>query len=376
MKKILFITGTRADYGKLKSLIIESLKLKTVNIDLFITGMHMLSLYGRTEREILKEGYPNTYSFVNQRPEDSMDLILAKTVTGLSDYVFESKPDLIVVHGDRVEALAGCLVGALNNILVAHIEGGEVSGTIDESIRHAITKLAHIHLVANEIAKNRIVQMGENEEVVHIIGSPDIDVMKSSNLPSINKVKKRYDIYYDEYAIFMFHPVTTEIQNIKKQVKVLIDRLKVQDTNFIAVFPNNDMGSFYIRNELINWSNQSAKVSVFPSLRFEYFLTLLKNAKFIIGNSSAGIREAPIFGVPTINVGTRQNGRSLNNEILHCNTDKQSIDAALSQITSTKISETISEYGLGTSAEQFSKLLNKNYFFDQNIQKTFWDISK
>lgn len=160
-EKVLFVTGTRADFGKLKSLIEVTDKADEFEVQLFITGMHMMSRYGMTSIEVERLKIASSYKYINQTKNDTMDVVLAKTITGLSDYIHENNPDVIVVHGDRVEAMAGAIVGSLNNILVAHIEGGEVSGTIDELIRHSISKMAHTHFVSNSEAQERLVQLGE-----------------------------------------------------------------------------------------------------------------------------------------------------------------------------------------------------------------------
>jgi len=160
-KKIVFLTGTRADFGKIKSLIQILQDTEGFEPHIFITGMHLDKKYGYTYLEIEKSGFENLFSFSNATSEHSMDLTLAKTIQGFSNYTKTIHPDMIIVHGDRVEALAGAIVGSLNNILVAHIEGGEVSGTIDELIRHSVSKLSHLHFVSNELAKKRLIQMGE-----------------------------------------------------------------------------------------------------------------------------------------------------------------------------------------------------------------------
>ena len=219
MKKIVFLTGTRADFGKLKSLMSISQNSENFEVHLFVTGMHMNSLYGFTVDEIVKAGFKNIYKYINHESIEYMDRNLAKTIDGFSQYIAQISPDLIVVHGDRVEALAGAIVGSLNNILVAHIEGGEVSGTIDELIRHSVTKMSHIHLVANSEAKKRLIQLGEFEKSVFTLGSPDLDLMDEKSLPSLKKVKDYYDILFDDFAIAMFHPITTEYKDIKIYAK-------------------------------------------------------------------------------------------------------------------------------------------------------------
>lgn len=172
-----------------------------------------------------------------------MDVALAENIIQFSKYVKDIKPDLILVHGDRLEALAGAIVGAFNNIYVAHIEGGEISGTIDESIRHAISKLSHFHFVSSERLKERLIQMEENKSNIYITGSPDIDIMLSDKLPLLEDVKKYYNIEYDNYAILVYHPVTTELADIKSNTKILLETLENTKDNFIVIFPNNDPGN-------------------------------------------------------------------------------------------------------------------------------------
>ena len=309
MKKIVFLTGTRADYGKLKSLLSISQKNKSFEVHIFITGMHMNPLYGYTADEIVKSGFKNLFMFSNHQSIDYMDRTLSKTIDGFSDYVSKINPDLIVIHGDRVEALAGAIVGSLNNILVAHIEGGELSGTIDELIRHSVSKMSHIHLVANERAKKRLIQLGEYDKSIFILGSPDLDLMDEKSLPSLKAVKKYYDITFQKFSIAMFHPITTEYHNIKEYASNFIEALEKSKNDYILIYPNNDLGSQEILEE-INKIGSNKHIKVFPSLRFEYFLRLLKESEFIIGNSSAGIREAPYYNIPTIDIGTRQNKRA------------------------------------------------------------------
>ena len=201
MKKIVFLTATRAEFGKMKTLMQAVEKHKDFECYIFVTGMHMLKKYGHTYDEIKKAKFKNIYMKKNQS-ESSNDMLktLSKTINIFDDYVKDVKPDLIVVHGDRLEALAGAIVGAFSNIKVAHIEGGEVSGTIDESIRHAITKFSHIHFVSNEDAAKRIIQLGELKEAIKIIGSPDIDIMLSNHLPKLEDVKKHYEISFEKPA--------------------------------------------------------------------------------------------------------------------------------------------------------------------------------
>jgi len=372
-KKIVFLTGTRADFGKIKSLIKITQDSDNYEVHIFATGMHMNSLYGSTVDEIKKAGFKNIYTFINHDKIEYMDRTLSKTIDGFSHYIAEIKPNLIVVHGDRVEAIAGALVGSLNNILVAHIEGGEISGTIDELIRHSVSKLSHIHLVTNQEAKRRLLQLGELESSIFVIGSPDLDLMDSKNLPTLNEAKKYYDIVFDTYAIAMFHPITTEYENIKENIKNFVDAILESKLNYILIYPNNDLGSIEILEEYKRLKN-NPNIKIFPSLRFEYFLKLLKNSKFMIGNSSAGIREAPYYHVPSIDIGTRQKNRSNLDSIIHCDYNKESILKSINQALKKEIIEIAHEFGNGNSDKLFFDILSKNKFWNIDCQKQFQEL--
>ena len=375
--RIIFLTGTRADYGKLKSLIRIVNDSDQFEAHIFATGMHMLSRYGSTYKEIIKDGFPNIYTFVNQNTNTPMDLALSNTITGFSNYIAELKPIAIVVHGDRLEALAGAIVGALNNIRVFHIEGGEVSGTIDESIRHAITKFSHYHFVANETAKKRIMQLGEPEENIFIFGSPDIDIMHSDKLPTLDMVKSYYNITFDNYSIVLYHPVTTETSSLAHNVKCLVDTLMQSNRNYVVIYPNNDYGNEIILQEYERLSG-NPHFRLFPSMRFEYFLTLLKNADSIIGNSSSGIREACIYGIPALDLGNRQEGRyrpDCFSHIHHANeTDSNLIDILQDAIASKSNLTPQSHFGNGNSDKLFLNILLHKHIWHSNIQKRFIDI--
>ncbi len=370
-KRIVFLTGTRADFGKLKSLIEMSQK-KGFDTHVFVTGMHMQSKYGYTVEEIEKCGFKNIYKYINNNAENSMDQNLAKTIEGLSNYVREIKPDLIVIHGDRVEALAGAIVGSLNNILVAHVEGGEVSGTIDELVRHAVSKMSHTHFVSNQSAKKRLIQMGELKDNIFVIGSPDVDIMMSKNLPELEQAKNRYDINFSEYAILLFHPVTTDIDNLEQYVRNLVDAVLESKQNYIVIYPNNDLGSQIILTEYKRFDNHK-HIRVFPSLRFEYFLVLLKYSRYMVGNSSAGVREAPYYGLPVVNIGDRQHNRVIHDEIIHCGYSKKEIADGI-KVASKSTFTPMKLFGKGNSDQLFSEVICKEDFWKISKQKQFKDL--
>lgn len=376
MKKIAFLSGTRADWGKIKALVQEVKESKKFEYKIFVCGMHLLELYGKTFIEIFKDGFDEVYLAKAHKYQEKMDLALADTIKQFSNFVKEYKPDLIVIHGDRLEALAGAIVGAFNNILVAHIEGGEVSGTIDESIRHSVSKLAHLHFVANDEAKRRLIQLGEREKDIFVIGSPDIDLMLSSSLPSFEMVEKHYyqiKPFRGEYAIFLYHPVTTEEENLERNITQSLRALEKCGENFVVIYPNNDLGSKTIL-KAYKKLEKNPHFALFKSLKFEAFLTLLKNAKFIIGNSSAGIREAPIYGIPCINLGSRQEGRYKEGEgILSVKESEKEILEVIKKIQNLKFTPKL-EFGKGNSAKEFIAVLESGEIWDKKLQKKFVDM--
>ncbi|HEY3594881.1 MAG TPA: UDP-N-acetylglucosamine 2-epimerase [Polyangiaceae bacterium] len=373
-KKILFVTGTRADFGKQKPLIARVQGSPEFEYEIFATGMHMLSRYGSTIHEIRKAGFDKLFSFINQDQSigPQMDLVLANTIQGLSLYLREFPTDLIVIHGDRVEALAGAIVGALNNVLVAHIEGGELSGTVDELLRHAVTKLSHLHFVANDEARRRLIQMGEMPDSVHVIGSPDIDVMLSDDLPDLSTVLGKYDIGFRDYEILMYHPVTTELEGLPRRVDQVVEAAVGSGKNFVVIYPNNDAGSDVILNKFLTLRGHP-RFRVIPSMRFEYFLTLLKHARAIVGNSSAGIREAPVYGVPTVNLGSRQRGRFRHVSILEVDEHAPALLAAL-QNPPAPFAPSL-HFGKGDSARQFLGLMRQSSLWSTPRQKLFRDLT-
>ena len=373
-RKILFLTGTRADFGKLKPLISKVKESPRFEYQIFATGMHMLARYGSTVNEIRKAGFDRLFSFINQDHAigSQMDLVLANTVQGLSLYLREFPADLIVIHGDRVEALAGAIVGALNNVLVAHVEGGELSGTIDELIRHAVTKLSHLHFVSHDEAKRRLMQMGEAPESVYVIGSPDIDIMLSGELPQLSDVLDKYNIGFADYGIAMYHPVTTEQDALPAHADAFVEGIDRSGGNFVVIYPNNDAGSDVILKRVLSLSN-NRRFRLIPSMRFEYFLTLLKNARAIVGNSSAGICEAPVYGVPTVNIGTRQLNRFLYPSIINVPDDAAAITHALENLPQAIVPSL--HFGKGNSAALFLSHLATRELWSTPRQKLFRELS-
>jgi UDP-N-acetylglucosamine 2-epimerase (hydrolysing) len=368
LKKIVFLTGTRADFGKIKS-VIKLLRLKRFNVKIFVTGMHLNRIFGYTYNEI-KKSFPESilYKFNNNVNSNKLDLIIAKTIKGFSKFLDKECPDLVIIHGDRSEALAGAISASFKGILVGHIEGGEISGNIDEHIRHSISKLSHIHFVSNNLAKKRLSKMGEIKSKIFTCGSPDIDVMLSNKLPSISMAKKRYNINFDEYLILLYHPETQNINKIVYDTKNLVKAIITSKKKFIVIYPNNDFGFKEIIEIYKKSFRKNSNFKIISSLRFEYFLTFLKNAKMIIGNSSAGVREAPIYGVPSLNLGNRQKYRARSKSIFDRSFSKKEIISIINKKKNKRFKAN-KLFGEGDSAQKIVKYLQDKKLWKTSKQK-------
>ena len=371
-KKILFITCTRADYGKLKSTIINIQKNNNFISRVFVSGMHNMKRYGSTYEEIINDKIHGIYRYSNQTKNMRMDEILMSTMRGFSPFLIRYNPDLVVLHGDRIEPLACALSSLLNNFLVAHIEGGEVSGTVDEMLRHSISKISHLHLVSNKTARKRLIQMGENKKYIFEVGSPDVDLILSDSLPKLDSARKRYNISFGKFSIVIIHPVTTNLKNLKRESEIFFSALVKTNLNYIVLFPNNDLGSEMILKEIHKLKSNN-RFKIFPSIRFEYYLTLLKNSQFIIGNSSSGIMEAPYYGVTTINIGNRQSNRLKTKLIKNISFNEKKIIKMVDQVKNRKIIKR-KFFGDGNSAEKIEKLLLSNKIWNVSKQKSFIDL--
>ena len=364
------MSGTRADFGKLEPLA-RTASDAGHKVTFFVTGMHTLTKYGLTKQEVHHQSRFSVTEFINQRQDDPPDIVLAKTMVGFSDYLQENVPDLVIIHGDRVEAVAAALVCATNNIRSAHVEGGEVSGTIDEVYRHCNTKLCTYHLVSSPEAAQRIQAMGEERSRIKIIGSPELDVHGRASGVSLEKVLARYEIATRDYGIAIFHPVTSERATIGRQAETLFATLAASKRFFVVIMPNNDPGASDIEAVLNKLPPEQFRT--LPSMRFAYFSELMKHAKVVVGNSSVGVREAPFLGVPSLDIGTRQTNRAASPSIHHC--EAQDVDSIRAFLESSwgKKSRRDAAYGHGTASEAFKNLLEDSTFWEVSLQKTFVD---
>jgi UDP-N-acetylglucosamine 2-epimerase (hydrolysing) len=369
-RRVVFLTGTRADFGKMQPLA-EAAAASGFDVAYFVTGMHMLRRYGDTRLEVRQQACGDVYEFVNQSPGDAHDAVLTTTMNGFADWIAEYPADLVVIHGDRIEALAVALVCAMEYIPCAHVEGGEVSGTIDELYRHCNSKLCRYHFVSSEAAARRVQSLGEHPDDTFVIGSPELDIHGAPPPVDLDEVRRHYGIEFPEYGIAIFHAVTSERETIRMQAESLFSALASSGRKYVVISPNNDPGSDAIVDVISELP--ADRFRVIPSMRFAYFSVLMRHASAIVGNSSLGVREAPFLGVPSLNVGTRQQNRSSAPSIVHVEaTDTDAIQRFLNESWGAR-HPTSPAFGDGDAGSRFVKIISDETFWVRPKQKSFYD---
>jgi len=374
-KKILIVTERRADYSKFRPILKEIQKSKKLDYYLVVTGSHLLKEYGLTINEIKKDGFKisKKFSMYENIKDDSgakMTLALSKAIFNLTKIIQKIKPNIILAGFDIGANLAAAIVGAHMNILVAHLEGGEISGTIDESIRHATTKFSHIHFVTHVEAKQRLIRMGENPKFIHNIGNPSLDSIKIFKKIDLVKLEKEFSIDLTKpFFLILQHTVTSEINKIDSHFKKTIDAIKELNVQSIFINGNADAGSQKITNLI-----KKSKIKQYNSLTFEKFINLLSLCTALVGNSSSGIMEAPFLKIPSINIGTRQTGRLHTSSVIDVSYNKRDIKNALKKILYDKnfkknLRKTKSLYGNGTASKKLIKILENLDLEKVPIQK-------
>ncbi len=372
-KKILCITGTRADYPRIKSVLKRIKNSKKLKLYLLVTGAHLLKKYGNSIEEIKRDGFKIDAKVKMYKKEYNTPHGMLKSfshcTSGIADVLKKLKPDLVLLTVDRVETLAAATACSLMNFPIAHVQGGELTGTIDESIRHAITKLSQIHFPSNKDAANRIIKMGENPKMVYEVGCPYIDVIKSSKLISKKILSKKYKFNPNKkIIIFTQHPVTTEYGKSIYQIKISINALKqFSECEIIAFYSNTDSGG----KEIIKHIKSQKNFKIIPNMLSIDFLSLMSCADLMIGNSSAAIREAPSFNLRAINIGSRQQGRLRAKNIIDVNHNEKEIVAAINRglKSKNKLYNIKNPYGNGDSSKKIVDILEKIRLNQISIQK-------
>jgi len=384
MKNICVVTGSRAEYGLLKPLLLEINMQKDWHLQLVVTGMHLSSEFGLTYTEIEKDGF-----FISKKVEmllsSDTEVGIIKSMgiglIGFADTFKELRPDLIVILGDRFEMLAVVEAALIHKVPVAHLHGGEITeGAYDDSIRHAITKMSHIHFVSTEPYRHRVIQMGENSKYVFNVGSIGLDNIRNLKLFSKKELQKKLKVEFKKYNYLVtYHPATLNEKNNAEEFEQLLLAIdKQKESLFIFTKANADNGGRKINQMIDDFVfNHSENCIAFTSMGSHLYLSVLQFVDAVVGNSSSGILEAPALKVATINIGERQKGRIQAASIVNCEAKKNAIENAFNFIKRPQFKSNLvgmlNPYGDGKTSTRIIHYL-KNVTWHKLVKKSFYNI--
>ena len=378
MRKILVVIERRADYSRYRSILQKLKNDPFFKIHIVVTGICLLKDHGSDIVHILEDGFEINSKipmFMENVDDSGAEMVraMSRFMQAITYELEKTKPDIVLSGFDIGANFAVTVTAAHMNIPVAHIQGGEISGSIDESIRHAMSKFAHIHFPATELSKARLVRMGENPKHIYVVGCPSIDALVSTPTITKSKLEEEFMVDFSQPVILMIqHPVTTENTNAQKQINETLEALKNINVQTIIIFPNNDAGYSSIIKKIIH-----SPFKYYPTIPLDKYVNLLRNVSVLIGNSSSGIHEAATFKLPVVNIGTRQKGRESAANILDVPYDTKRICDA---ITKTLFDNTfrdslkslINPYGTGNTAEKIVQVL-KTISLKGIVQKNFYE---
>ncbi|EKQ51120.1 MULTISPECIES: UDP-N-acetylglucosamine 2-epimerase [unclassified Clostridium] len=368
MKKILVVTGTRAEYGLLYWTMKEIQSDNDLKLQLVVTGNHLIKEYGYTIDEIRKDGFnidEEIDMIINSEKKSSIVKSMGIEMIEMAQCFERLQPDILLILGDRYETFVAATCAMMMNIPIAHMNGGELTeGAVDEQIRHAITKMSHLHFPGAEDYKTRIIKMGEEPWRVHNVGQSGIENIKRLELLEKKELEEQLNISFDKNIFLItYHPVTLHLENIEQQIDNLLNAIHKFDAKYIFTYPNADFGSKIIVDKLNKFVKDNKDSYIYYSLGQKRYLSLLKYSTLMIGNSSSGIIEAPSFKLPVINIGNRQKGRLRSNNIIDVGYNEEEIINSINKVL---------------YDEEFRKNLNniENVYGNGNVSKQIVNVLK
>jgi GDP/UDP-N,N'-diacetylbacillosamine 2-epimerase (hydrolysing) len=383
-RKVCVVTGTRAEFGLLRWLMQEIDASDALTLQVLVTGMHLSPEFGSTYREIEQAGFN-----IDARVEMLLSADTASAVTksmglgliGYADAYTRLAPDLIVLLGDRFEIFAAAAAAMIAGIPIAHLHGGETTeGAFDEAIRHSITKMSHLHFVAAEDYRNRVIQLGEQPERVFLVGGLGIDAIKRTTLMTRAALEASLNFAFGPRNLLItFHPVTLEIQSSTHQMSELLTALDgLKDTHLIFTMPNADTGGRELMAMVDAFVATHPNARAYNSLGQLRYLSCMQFVDGVVGNSSSGLAEAPSLGIGTIDIGDRQLGRLRAASVIHCEPSHEQITQALRKLFSpnfkASLAQVVNPYGTGGASQRIVEVL-ATHPLDQLIKKKFHDLS-
>lgn len=384
-KTICVVTGTRAEYGLLRPLIVRMKNDADIILRIVVTGMHLSKDFGFTYKEIENDGFTIDEKIdilESNDDNEAMSHAIGKGIVCFTDYFAKSKPDMVVILGDRFEIFAVATAAAISHVPIAHLYGGETTeGAVDEFFRHSITKMSYLHFTSTERYRQRVINMGESPDRVFNVGA--LGVENILHMPLLSKDDLSKDIGFDlskPYALVTFHPVTLENNTAFEQFSELLDAIyEVSELNYIFTKANADPNGRLINKMIDSYCKNKDNVVSYTSLGVLRYLSAMKYCSMVIGNSSSGIEETPAFHIPTINIGDRQKGRICSESVISCNPNKQeiikSIRIGLSNKFNQEIKNMINPFGDGNVSIKVFDTIKEFLINDRiNIKKSFFDV--
>ncbi|HOE93694.1 MAG TPA: UDP-N-acetylglucosamine 2-epimerase [Methanofastidiosum sp.] len=379
-RKILYITGSRADYGLMHSTLKKIDSNPNLDLEIIVTGMHIMKEFGMTINEIKKDNFKiHVINCIYKKDnKESMAFFIGDLIKNLVDTINKAKPDILLLLGDRGEMLAGAIVGTYLSIPVAHVHGGEITGNVDESTRHAITKLSNIHFAATEKSARRIIRMGENPKFVFNVGAPGLDDILNNPIIEPGLISDKYGIDFSEPLILVIqHPVTSESNEAPNQILQTLNAIKELKYQSIVIYPNCDAGGRKMIDVIKSYKHDK-KIKIFDNIPRSDYLSILKKSSLIIGNSSSAIIEAPSLKVPVINIGSRQQKRERSKYIIDVDCNKESIKKTIKYVLNDiefkrSMKHLRNPYGDGRSGDRIVRILSEIEINNDLITKQFLD---
>lgn len=385
MKTITVLTATRAEYGLLSPVIHKLLEWEQVEVKVVVTGAHLSPEFGLTYREIEKDGIEidkKVEILLSSDTPASISKSMGMAMIGFADYFAESRPDALLVLGDRYETLAVCCAAMNARIPIIHLYGGETTeGAVDEAIRHAITKMSYLHLTSTEAYRKRVIQLGEDPGRVYTVGSIGVENALHRSLMQKSELEKSLTFSLDQpYAVVTFHPVTLEKNDAEMQFGELLNAFDInRDMKYIFTKANADSNGRIINQKIDLYTASHENVIAVDSLGVDRYLSALKYAEMVIGNSSSGLVEAPSFKIPTINIGDRQKGRLKAGSVIDCKPDCEEICEAMKKARTSEFREdcrtVVNPYGDGNTTEKILAAIREQILEKEvELKKKFYDL--
>lgn len=384
-KKICFISGSRSDYGIASNLLKKIKKSRKFKLYLVASCMHLSKKYGNTFKEIKNDGFKidkKIFIPVNSNKQENLSKSAGVALIKFSEVLSKINPDLVLLVGDRYETFAAAFCSLVQNIPIAHLHGGESTfSSIDDSMRHSITKMSSIHFVSNDIYKKRVLQLGENPKSIHVVGSLGVENISKIKLFKKNEVEKKIKLPFNKNNILVtFHPETIDGLLLNRKISYVIKCLeKLKNTNIVFTSPNSDPGNLFLKKVILKSCKTNKKnFRYIKSMGQKLYFSYLKYCNLVIGNSSSGIIEVPSFKIPTINFGTRQKGRIKSMSVIDTGYSiklfKKSLSIALSNNFKKRIKDLKNPYFKKNTSDQMLRILNKTNIKKELIKKKFYDI--